>query len=36
VRELADIPGLLRIRYTTSHPRDMSDDLIKRIAMCPR
>jgi tRNA-2-methylthio-N6-dimethylallyladenosine synthase len=27
-RELADIPGLLRIRYTTSHPRDMDDDLI--------
>ena len=28
VRALAEIPGLLRIRYTTSHPRDMSDDLI--------
>jgi len=28
VRALADIPGLLRIRYTTSHPRDMDDDLI--------
>ena len=28
VRALADIPGLLRIRYTTSHPRDMADDLI--------
>jgi len=25
---LADIPGLDRIRYTTSHPRDMTDDLI--------
>jgi len=25
---LADIPGLARIRYTTSHPRDMGDDLI--------
>ncbi|MCS6890879.1 MAG: tRNA (N6-isopentenyl adenosine(37)-C2)-methylthiotransferase MiaB [Rhodovarius sp.] len=25
---LAEIPGLARIRYTTSHPRDMSDDLI--------
>ena len=25
---LADIEGLDRIRYTTSHPRDMSDDLI--------
>lgn len=28
IRELADIPGLQRIRYTTSHPRDMDDDLI--------
>ncbi len=27
-RELAEIPNLLRIRYTTSHPRDMDDDLI--------
>jgi tRNA-2-methylthio-N6-dimethylallyladenosine synthase len=25
---LAAIDGLLRIRYTTSHPRDMADDLI--------
>ncbi|HEX2526264.1 MAG TPA: tRNA (N6-isopentenyl adenosine(37)-C2)-methylthiotransferase MiaB [Geminicoccus sp.] len=28
VRELAEIPGLARIRYTTSHPRDVDDDLI--------
>jgi tRNA-2-methylthio-N6-dimethylallyladenosine synthase len=28
IRELAAIDGLARIRYTTSHPRDMSDDLI--------
>ena len=28
IRMLADIPGLDRIRYTTSHPRDMNDDLI--------
>jgi tRNA-2-methylthio-N6-dimethylallyladenosine synthase len=28
VRELARIPGLARIRYTTSHPNDMEDDLI--------
>lgn len=26
---LAGIPGLARLRYTTSHPRDMSDDLIQ-------
>jgi len=25
---LAEIPGLFRLRYTTSHPRDMADDLI--------
>ncbi len=28
IRELAEIDGLARIRYTTSHPRDMQDDLI--------
>jgi tRNA-2-methylthio-N6-dimethylallyladenosine synthase len=28
IRELAAIDGLERIRYTTSHPRDMSDDLL--------
>ncbi len=28
-RALAEIPGLDRIRYTTSHPRDMSDDLLE-------
>ena len=27
-RALAQIPGLDRIRYTTSHPRDMDDELI--------
>ena len=29
VRELAKIDGLDRIRYTTSHPRDMGEDLIE-------
>ena len=28
LRALADLPGLERLRYTTSHPRDMDDDLI--------
>jgi tRNA-2-methylthio-N6-dimethylallyladenosine synthase len=28
LRELADIPGVLRLRYATSHPRDMDDGLI--------
>ncbi|MES1974072.1 MAG: tRNA (N6-isopentenyl adenosine(37)-C2)-methylthiotransferase MiaB [Pseudomonadota bacterium] len=29
IRALADIPGLARIRYTTSHPNDMRDGLIR-------
>ena len=29
LRALAQIRGLERLRYTTSHPRDMSDDLIE-------
>ena len=28
LRHLARIAGIARLRYTTSHPRDMSDDLI--------
>jgi len=36
VRELAKIDGLARIRYTTSHPRDMSDDLIAAHAEVPQ
>ena len=28
IRSLADIGGIDRIRYTTSHPRDMDDDLV--------
>ena len=28
IRELAEIDGLLRLRYTTSHPMDMDDDLM--------
>jgi len=32
---LAEIPGLDRIRYTTSHPNDMSDDLIAAHAELP-
>jgi len=36
VRLLADIPDLWRIRYTTSHPRDMDDELIAAHAEVPR
>ncbi|PZO64280.1 MAG: tRNA (N6-isopentenyl adenosine(37)-C2)-methylthiotransferase MiaB [Paracoccus denitrificans] len=28
IRQLAEVEGLARIRYTTSHPNDMADDLI--------
>jgi tRNA-2-methylthio-N6-dimethylallyladenosine synthase len=28
IRRLASIEGIARLRYTTSHPRDMTDDLI--------
>jgi tRNA-2-methylthio-N6-dimethylallyladenosine synthase len=28
MRSLAELPGLERIRYTTSHPRDVDEDLI--------
>ena len=29
LRALSEIPDLLRLRYATSHPRDMGDDLIE-------
>jgi tRNA-2-methylthio-N6-dimethylallyladenosine synthase len=35
LHELADIPGLLRLRYATSHPRDMDDDLIAAHRVIP-
>ena len=36
LRELNDIDGLQRIRFTTSHPRDMGDDLIEALADLPK
>jgi len=36
VRELARIDGLERIRYTTSHPNDMEDDLIAAHGDCAK
>jgi tRNA-2-methylthio-N6-dimethylallyladenosine synthase len=35
IRRLAKVPGLDRIRYTTSHPRDMDDALIAAHAVVP-
>jgi len=34
--ELNDIDGLHRIRFTTSHPNDMADDLIEAHASCTK
>ncbi|MHA1188850.1 MAG: tRNA (N6-isopentenyl adenosine(37)-C2)-methylthiotransferase MiaB [Alphaproteobacteria bacterium] len=36
LERLCDIDGLDRLRYTTSHPRDMSDDLIAAHRDLPR
>ena len=35
VRHLAEIDGIARLRYTTSHPRDMDDELIAAHAEVP-
>ena len=35
IRALADIEGVERLRYTTSHPCDMSDDLIETHGAVP-
>jgi tRNA-2-methylthio-N6-dimethylallyladenosine synthase len=32
LREVAKVPGLERVRFTTSHPKDLSDDLIAVMA----
>ena len=36
LRELAEIDGLKRLRYTTSHPRDMNLELIRAHAEIPQ
>ena len=36
IRQLAQVDGLERIRYTTSHPTDMSDDLIAAHGECEK
>lgn len=35
IRELADVDGIQRLRYMTSHPNDMEDDLIAAHGDCP-
>ncbi|MBC7505740.1 MAG: tRNA (N6-isopentenyl adenosine(37)-C2)-methylthiotransferase MiaB [Sandarakinorhabdus sp.] len=36
IARLAELPGLKRIRYTTSHPRDMTQGLIEAHANIPK
>jgi len=36
LRDMAQIDGLERLRYTTSHPNDMEDDLIAAHGDCPQ
>ena len=36
IRRVAAVPGLLRIRFTTSHPMDLSDDLVRCFAEVPQ
>ena len=36
IRALAELPDLARIRYTTSHPADMNDDLIAAHGEVPK
>lgn len=34
LRRVNEIPGIERVRYMTSHPRDMREDVIKAVAEC--
>ncbi len=34
LRQVDEIPGLQRIRFMTSHPKDLSDELIETMAAC--
>ena len=34
IRRVNAIPGVERVRYMTSHPKDMSEELIKAVAEC--
>ncbi len=36
IRKINKIEGLKRIRFMTSHPKDLSDDLIKAMAECDK
>ena len=36
LRRVHDIPGLLRLRFLTSHPADLEDEVIETVAELPR
>lgn len=36
IRQVADVAGIERVRFTTSHPKDMSDELIACFADVPK
>ena len=36
LRKAAEIPGIRRIRFMTSHPKDLSDELIRAMAETPK
>ncbi len=36
LRIINSLPGKFQIKFLTSHPKDMSDELIKTIAECPK
>ncbi len=36
LRRLHEIPGLLRLRFVTSHPKDITDDLLDAVAELPK
>jgi tRNA-2-methylthio-N6-dimethylallyladenosine synthase len=35
LRQVADVPGITRVRFTTSHPRDVSPELVRCFADIP-
>jgi tRNA-2-methylthio-N6-dimethylallyladenosine synthase len=36
IEQVAEVPGILRVRYTTSHPQDFGDELIRLHASHPK
>jgi tRNA-2-methylthio-N6-dimethylallyladenosine synthase len=36
LREINEVEGLERVRFMTSHPKDLSDDVIKAVAECDK